>query len=154
MKTTFPMIPASSAPLWFLGGVCAFLLALVALFGCLAWSTRNVRYEVGAEGLRIRGDLFGRAIPFAHLELDGARPVDLTVERDLAPVGRTMATGLPGYAAGWFRLRGGGKALAFLTDHRRVLYLPTDQGYEVLLSVAEPEQLLAALRAAARPTSS
>jgi hypothetical protein len=146
--TTFPMIPASSAPLWFLGGVCAFLLALVAFFGYLAWSTRHVRYEVSSEGLRIRGDVFGRAIPLPHLDLAGARPIDLAVEPNLAPVGRTMGTGLPGYAAGWFRLRGGGKALAFLTDHRRVLYLPTNRGYGVLLSVAEPQRLLAALRAA------
>jgi hypothetical protein len=146
MKTTFPMIPASAAPLWFLGVFGALLLAVLLLFGYLAYSTRHVRFEVSPAGLRIRGDLFGRAIPFAHLDLDGARPVDLTLEPALAPVGRTMGTGLPGYAAGWFRLRGGGKALAFLTDHRRVLYLPTNQGYEVLLSVAEPEELLTALR--------
>jgi len=146
--TTFPMIPASAGPLWFLGAVGAFLLVLVAFFGYLAWSTRHVRYEVSSEGLRIRGDLFGRAIPFAHLDLEGARPIDLTREPNLAPVGRTMGTGLPGYAAGWFRLRGGGKALVFLTDHRRVLYLPTNRGYEVMLSVAEPRELLSALRSA------
>jgi hypothetical protein len=55
---------------------------------------------------------------------------------------------LPGYSAGWFRLRNGEKALAFVTDRQRVLYFPTWKGYSILLSVAEPDAMLAALRRA------
>ena len=33
----------------------------------------------------------------------------------------------------------------YLTDRRRVAYLPTAEGYALLLSVAEPERLIDAL---------
>ena len=55
-------------------------------------------------------------------------------------------TGLPGYQAGWFRLRNGEKALVYLTDRGRAVYVPTTAGYSVLLSPAEPDAFLAALR--------
>jgi hypothetical protein len=63
-----------------------------------------------------------------------------------------MGTGLPGYRAGWFRLKNGERALVYLTDDRRAVYVPTTAGYSVLVSPGEPDQFLAALRqASARP---
>jgi len=62
---------------------------------------------------------------------------------------RTRGTGLPGYSAGWFRLRNGEKALCFLTDRSRLAYVPTRAGFSVLLSVLlsveRPDAFLAAL---------
>lgn len=57
-----------------------------------------------------------------------------------------MGTGLGGFAAGWFRLANLEKALIYLTDGSRVAYLPTHDDYLVLVSFAEPERLIAALR--------
>jgi hypothetical protein len=57
--------------------------------------------------------------------------------------------GLPGYGAGWFRLAGGERALAFVTDRTRLAYVPTTAGYGLLLSVDDPDGLVAALRGAA-----
>ena len=54
-----------------------------------------------------------------------------------------------GHAACWFRLRNGEKALLYLTDRARVVYLPTRDGYSVLVSSHAPERLLSALRDAA-----
>jgi hypothetical protein len=51
--------------------------------------------------------------------LGGARRVGLSREVDLQPAGRTLGTGLPGYQAGWFRLRNGEKALLYLTNRMR-----------------------------------
>jgi crotonobetainyl-CoA:carnitine CoA-transferase CaiB-like acyl-CoA transferase len=62
---------------------------------------------------------------------------------------RTNGVGLPGYRAGWFRLRNGEKALAFVTDVHRVTYLRTTDGYSVLLSVEQPQQFASALQALA-----
>jgi hypothetical protein len=56
-----------------------------------------------------------------------------------------MGTGLPGYRAGWFRLRNGEKALLYLTDANRAVYIPTTAGYGVLFSPVDPEAFLAAL---------
>lgn len=61
-----------------------------------------------------------------------------------------MGTGLPGYQAGWFRLTNGERALLYLTDRRRAVYVPTTAGYSVLLSPAEPDAFVSALRAIAQ----
>jgi hypothetical protein len=150
MPEVFPMIPASSKALWLLGGVGVLLLAMTLLMAGLAWSTRNVNFELSPAGLRIRGDLFGRTIPGSALMASEARAIDLSVAHEYRPKWRTMGTGLPGYQAGWFRLQNGEKALLFVTRGDRVVYVPTREGYSVLLSVEEPTAFLDAL---ARNTS-
>lgn len=148
MKASFPMISASNGPVWLFVSLSVFSLALIALFGYLAYSSRNVVFDVSAEGLQIRGGMYGRRIPLSALDLAQAKPVDLTRDRDYQFVARTNGAGLPGYSAGWFRLRKGEKCLAFVTDLQHVLYVPTRVGYSVAMSVRDPEALLAELRKA------
>jgi hypothetical protein len=57
---------------------------------------------------------------------------------------------MPGYQAGWFRLRNGESALLYLTDRTRAVYVPTELGYSLLLSPSDPERFLEAIRSAAR----
>ena len=57
--------------------------------------------------------------------------------------------GLPGLAAGWYRLNGGEKALVFVTDKARAVYVPTRLGYALVVSPADPDGFLEALRRAA-----
>ncbi len=122
-------------------------LAIAALMGYLAYSTRGVTFEVTNEGLRVRGDLFGRLIPRGSLLVENAEILDLKKEPSHRPCLRTMGVGLPGYSSGWFRLNDRGKGLLFLTDPSRAVYLPTTDGYALLISPADPEGLLAALKA-------
>ena len=61
-----------------------------------------------------------------------------------------MGTGLPGYQSGWFRLRNGERALLYLTDRTRAVYVPTTAGFSVLLSPAEPDRFIAALQVIGR----
>ena len=75
-----------------------------------------------------------------------ARIVDLKSDAALAPIARTNGVGMPGYRAGWFRLRSGEKALVFVTDSQRAVYLPTTEGYALIASPADPDAFLAALR--------
>lgn len=146
---TFPIVPGQfkSVWIWLPLGVLAVVLILVgwALFKAYT-GARGSQFEVSTDGLRIRGDLYGRMVPMAELKLDEAKAVDLTVDRNLQPKLRTMGTGLPGYQAGWFRLQNGEKALLYLTDKQRVAYMPTTQGYAVLVSVQEPDRLIGRLR--------
>jgi hypothetical protein len=148
MKASFPIIPASNGPVWLFVCVSVFSLALIALFGYLTFSSRHVVFDVSSESLQIRGDLYGRRIPLSSLDLARAKPVDLTRDREYQLVARTNGSGLPGYSAGWFRMRKGEKCLAFVTDPHRVLYVPTRVGYSVVMSVHEPEALLDELRKA------
>jgi hypothetical protein len=62
-------------------------------------------------------------------------------------VARTVGTALPGYRSGWFRLANGEKALVYVTDPSRVVYVPTTDGYSLLLSVAETDQFVDRLHA-------
>ncbi len=149
MKEVFPIIPAGSGPVIICALVALVAVGLLALLGLFACASRQVRFEVSATGLAIRGDfIYGRQIPATSLRPEAARAVDLTADRDFRLAWRTNGAGLPGYSSGWFSLGNGEKALVFVTDRRRVVYLPTRAGYTLLLSVAQPEQFLGALRQA------
>ena len=151
MKETFPIVPASSGPIWILVAVALFLVVLVGMFGYFAYSSRNVRFETSHEALHISGGLYGRSIPMQDLVLDSAKSVDLTRDQEYRLTSITNGVGLPGYSAGWFRLGNGETALAFVTDKRSVLYLPTTKDYSLLLSVTDPDALISSLRRARAP---
>lgn len=142
----FPIIPASSKALWFIVAGCVVLALIISALAFTAYSARHSRVVVNADSIRIAGDFWGRTIPLSRLDLTAARVVDLETASELAPRRRTFGTGLPGYASGWFRLRGGEKALVYLTDRRRIAYVPTAEGYALLLSVEDPAGLIDTLR--------
>ncbi len=168
MKEVFPIIPAGKGPViavWIialiLGGIIeavskapplvfwivAPTLGVVIFLLCsFVYASRYVRFEVSPEGLAIRGDIYGRRLPAAVLKTSEARTLDLTATPNFRLVWRTNGAGLPGYGSGWFRLANGDKALVFVTDKQRVVYLPTRKGYVLLVSVEEPEKFLEALR--------
>ena len=146
-SSVFPMIPAAGKSLWFFAIIGLVLLGGLVLMGWLAWSMQHARFTVSGEGLHVQGDLYSRMIPFKSLVLDQAVVTNLNTDKDHQPKWRTMGTGLPGYSAGWFKLRNGKKGLLYVTDRTRVARIPTTDGYTLLLSVESPEALIAALRA-------
>jgi hypothetical protein len=146
----FTIIPASNGPIWFLVGIVVFLVLLVSLFAWFAYASRNVRFELSDEGLRIAGDMYGRTIPYSSLVVDRVEVLDLSRDRQYQPKWRTNGAGLPGYAAGWFKLRNGEKSLCFLTSRRSVVYVPTREGYSVMMSVERAADFTAALASAGR----
>jgi hypothetical protein len=146
MPETFPIIPGQIRVVWI---AVPIILTVIVAIAALIYSlvgARTARFEVSSDGLRLRGDFYGRLIPMRDLQLDMARVVDLRNESSLAPVRRTMGTALPGYRAGWFRLRDSERALLYITDPSRVAYVPTHDGYAIMLSVADPEAFLESLR--------
>ena len=146
MIEIFPIVPASAKPISLLAGVCLLLLIICFALAYTGYSSRNSRVEIGQGQFRIVGDFWGRSIAIQSIRLDQATLLDLTRSSDYAPTRRTFGTGLPGYSSGWFRLRNGEKALAYLTRRESVVYLPTSLGYSVLVSADRPQELLAALR--------
>lgn len=141
----FTIVPGTSGPVWILVGVAALLLVMVGLFAWLAYSSRSTRFEVSPAGLTIDGTMYGRTIPAGSIDLDGIEVLDLRRDREHRPKWRTNGAGLPGYLAGWFRLRNGEKSLLFVTDKSRVVYVPTAEGFSVMASVPQPERFKAAL---------
>jgi hypothetical protein len=110
------------------------LIAVTVLF----WP-RALRVEVGPESLTLSGSVYGRRVPRSDLLVDRLRVVDLASEPGLSFRFRTNGIGLPSYSVGWFKLKNGERSLAFVTDRRKVIYLPTRHGYVLLLSVKDPE---------------
>ncbi len=143
---TFPIEPAHSRYLWFIVPITVLLVGVIVLLLVTVRGSRESRFEVTAESLRLRGDLYGRTIPRTRLLTDQARRVDFGTEPGLRPKWKTIGTGLPGYQSGWFRLRNGEKALLYLTDRTKAVFVPTAEGYGLLLSPADPDGFLAALR--------
>jgi len=142
----FAISPASPRPLWFLVIICAILTVVLVALAYTAYSSRNSRVEIDNDRIKLVGDFWGREIPFKLLNVPGARILDLTRNLEYAPKRRTLGTGMPGYASGWFRLRSGEKALVYLTRRHDVVYVPTSDGYSLLLSVEEPERFIGTLQ--------
>lgn len=154
MTESFPIVPAQDRLLWLLVGLVATVLVVVVLLMiATALGARHSRFEVSADGLRLRGDLYGRFVPAAAIRGRDARIVNLEITPDLRPRSRRVGTAVPGYRAGWFRLANGEKALLYLTDERRAVYVPTTAGFSLLLSPQNPERFVERLRGTSSPNS-
>lgn len=137
--------------MWLLLLVPIVVVVVVAwVVGAAVIASRSARFEVSPSGLRLRGDVYGRFISADQLARDSIVRVDLDVTPALRPTRRTLGTGLPGYRSGWFRLRNGEQALLYLTDTSRAVYVSTTAGYSVMLSPADPDAFVDALRRVAR----
>lgn len=145
MTEIFPIASTTTRPLWVLVPVLILLTGLLVLFGSLLLSSQRLRVEVSDEGLRIRGDLYGRRIPASRLVMGEAAVVDLR-KGPYHPRWRTNGIGLPGYLSGWFRLVNKEKALLFVTDRSKVVRIPTRDGYSLLVSVSEPDRFVERVR--------
>ncbi|HEY6074400.1 MAG TPA: PH domain-containing protein [Anaerolineales bacterium] len=150
METVYGIAPAGVRPFYILVPVFLLLAAVLSLLAIAGYASRHARFVVTEAGLDLRGDIYGKAVPWKAIRTSEARLVDLSQESGLRPRSRRLGTGLPGYAAGWFRLNNGERALVYLTRFNPVVYVPTTLGYSLLLSPQDPDSLLAALRR--RPT--
>ena len=142
MNEIFNIAPASTKPLVFIGIFGTLMLFILGLFCYIVYSSRHTTFEISEQGLSIRGTLYGRMIPTGAFIPEEARQVNLRSDSMLRLRRRGNGIGLPGYQAGWFRLSNGDKALVFVTDPSRAVYLPTRKGYALLLSVERPEAFL------------
>ncbi len=132
---TWSMIPYTGSGFYWILALVALPILLVGYF---LYSAGHTTFVISPEGLRIRGDIYGRFVPAAKLQPAAARAVDLTVDRDMALGWKKNGLGMSGYKSGWFSLKGGGSALVIVTDQNRVVAVPTLDGYTILLSVADP----------------
>lgn len=146
MERIFGIIPASSGPYIFIWIFSLILVALIVLFIFIGYSSRHVRFEVNDEGLRISRAIYGRFIPREIIYADGVTVINLETDSEYKPKSRTNGIGLPGYSEGWFKLQNKEKALLFVTDRSSAVYVPTSQGYAVILSVGEAEEFAESIR--------
>ncbi len=146
----FPIAPAESRYFWLLIPITLVLIMVMTIATVALRGAHASRFEIGPAALKLKGDLYGRIIPMSQLRVEQARRVDFVNQPELRPHSRRAGTALPGYQAGWFRLKNGEKALLYLTDRSKAVYLPTSNGYSLLLSPTDPDGFLNALRNTAR----
>ena len=146
---TFQIATATARALWLLLPIAAIPLVIIGVVTLMVISGMRARFEVSPAGLRLTGDFYGRTIAVSDLRGGSAKRVDINMENELQPVRRTMGTGLPGYRAGWFRLRNGEKTLLYVTDPTKAVYVPTRLDYSVIVTPKDPDGFLSAIRAIA-----
>lgn len=142
-----PWIEVALSPPWFrMGGSAAWSLLVIAVLGIgLGAAFFRRRVELDDNVLDVRSTMYRRRVPVAQLRLDQAEVVDLQRDRRYGIRVKTNGYSVPGFYSGHFRLRGGGKGFALVTDRARVLALPVSDGSTLLLSVDRPQALLDAL---------
>ncbi|WP_312111542.1 PH domain-containing protein [Stenotrophomonas indicatrix] len=136
-----------SPPFFLMGGSAAWSLAVIVLMGIgLGWAFFRRRVELAGNVLDVRSTLYRRRTPVADLLLDQAEVVDLSRDRRYGIRFKTNGYSMPGFYSGHFRLQGGGKGFALVTDRARTLVIPVRGGSTLLLSLERPQALLEALR--------
>ena len=146
MERTFSIAPTSSASLVAIAAIGVLLLLIIGLLAFSGYSSRNVKFEMSDQGLSIGPALYGRFIPKDEIMKEGIQIINLNTTSAYKPRIRTNGVGLPGYAEGWFKLSSGEKALLFVTDRSRVVYIPTTKGYSVMLSASQPDEFYEAAK--------
>ena len=146
----FGLAPASTSVTASLIGISALLLGLASIFLWYAWAASHAQVTLQDDTLHLHVPLYGRQIPLSAIDIARAAIVDIDARSPLRPRMRTNGIGLPGYGVGWFRLADGSRALMAATRRSNMLYLPTHDGYVLLLSLTEPSELLEQLQASGR----
>lgn len=126
--------------------VIGLLVLCLAIHWIIGRALRRHRITLDGDGLTIATTFYTRKLGWDGLQLQQARVVDLDEHTGLKPLFKSNGTNLPGFRSGWFRLRNRNKALVATAGSPRVLYLPTTQGYDLLLQPRQPQALLQRLQ--------
>ena len=108
--------------------------------------SKKVVYEITPTHLAIKGDMFGDTIALSSLKLNEMCLIDISRKVPQSLRWKLWGTGLPGYYSGEYALRGGERALVFISDKKRTVYIPRIGAESLLLSVDNPGLFMLALR--------
>lgn len=139
---------AAAGPLLGIAALC------VVAWAGLARLARRHRLQLDGDGIEVATTFYRRRFASGDLDLDRARVVDLDERPEYRPMLRTNGMSLPGFHSGWYRLRNGNRALVATAGGKRLLWLPTRAGHDLLLQPGRPEALLERLRTMAAGAAS
>ena len=132
----------SGMPGWVIGVIAgtAPVIVITGLFG-----TRDPQAFLGPDGLRVKATFLKKSWPLAELDRTGARVLDLDAGADFRPRWKLFGVGLPGLSAGLYKLRNGQSAHVYITQRRKVVYIPGHKG-AILLSMDRAKEFLDTLQ--------
>jgi hypothetical protein len=132
-------------------------LLLLSVAAALVWiyvKSTSAVMRIDGQVVTLDAAFYGRTVPLASIKLREVRTVRLGEGMPLAPKSRTNGVGLPGFRLGWFRLANGERALLAVNGSGQAVYLPTSEGYSILVTLKRPVAFIEALRTSmlGRPT--
>lgn len=101
------------------------------------------KVRVFADHLVAGGGMYKVRIPLAQIDADGASILSASDKK--SPGWRLNGIGIPGYCQGWFSGPRRKKVFAVLTSRRNIVYVPTSAGFDLMLTLDDPESFLRAL---------
>lgn len=124
-----------------------FLLAGLSALAVVLWLLmRRHRLVLDAAGLEVATTFYRRRLTWPQLRVQDARVVSLGERPELRPALKANGYALPGFRSGWFRTRKPSKMLAATAGGDRVLWVPTTEGYELLLETRNLQATLQRMR--------
>jgi len=116
------------------------------LFATFVYFLLRNEIFLDARTLTVKAAFYKRSIDLSEIVWADSRIIDHTRAPELIPEMRVNGVSLPGYQAGWFRLRNGTRAF-LLRTHGPLAYLPDRGGEAFLLSVAKKSPLFEKIQA-------
>lgn len=146
MSHVFEITQAPESVSWFFGGVLLLLLSIGAATAWIYVKSTNAAVRIEGQVLTLDAAFYGRSIPLSAIRLRDVRAVQVAEGMPLAPKRRTNGIGLPGFRLGWFRLGNGERALLAMNGGGQAVYVPTTEGYSLLVTLRRPVVFIEALR--------
>lgn len=131
-------------------GITAMTVAII-FWGCgFVYSQEHASVDVKrGESLKVNAGMGSPDLRWGAIDRDGIRRIDWQHDDDLAPAHRNFGTGFPGFAAGWFTMKNGGKAFVILVrdaPEGSDVLIPVREkdgdAYQVILSLQDPQGFL------------
>jgi len=127
--------------------LCLVIVIPMVIFSfAIIHSMKNASITLTENELTIKSIFYGRKIPIENILINDIRRINLEEETGYNISLRRNGISLPGYQAGWMRLRNGERALTFLTDKSNVVFIPTKE-YLVLVSIPNIDEFINRIRA-------
>ena len=120
------------------------VLPLVGIALTVTYRRRELRLD--PQQLTIAATLYTRRVPLSSMWIERARIVNFAENPDFKPGMKSSGFQFPGFRAGRFHMKDGGKGFCLITDDSRVLVIPLRDGNSVLVSPEQPRALLDELK--------
>jgi hypothetical protein len=117
-------------------GLLGTMAIVVGLGFMMVWAVNRRSVELSESTLTIKAGFYTRTVQRQNLRVESGFVGSLFAQRSIAPRWRTNGIRVPGFQAGWHRLVNGDRALVLLTDPNTVTYLPTRDGFSLLISTS------------------
>ena len=130
-------------------GAGTVLAITAAVYAGLVLLMRRHRMAMDAGGIEVATSFYTRRLRWEQLRLGAARVIDIDERPELKPMLKANGASMPGFHSGWFRSRNFTRLFVATAGGKRLLWLPTHEGYDLLLQPRKPAAALERMKALA-----